>query len=295
MHITNLLTMTALSGALLLCSVQSFADEGHMATMSTQHQAEFSEDMRKDHSQHHDALILNKTKSQENQVINHFDHSAHLKEHGGQIYQQTTLQSKWLHRPDAQDAVKSELESRIGTDENKVFIKIHADKAESQRTEYDAKLLYSRNIADFWDVQTGIRYRNDQNRLIDQEQVDAVLGLHGLAPYFFETDAYFYLGQDQRLSFSLETERDLLLTQKLILKPYLEMNLIFSDHSDHAQQSGIDRAQFGIETRYEVSKMWMPFIDIAYAYEQSQSATAGQLDTASHRDWSYGAGLRLKF
>ncbi len=80
--------------------------------------------------------------------------------------------------------LKSELETRIGTDENKIFIKVHADHAESQQAEYDAKVLYSRNVADFWDVQAGLRYRNDQNREVDQDQVDAVIGVHGLAPYF---------------------------------------------------------------------------------------------------------------
>ncbi len=47
-----------------------------------------------------------------------------------------------------------------------------------------------------------------------------MFGLHGLAPYFFETDAYFYLGEDQYAALSLGTTRYLLLTQKLIAQPF---------------------------------------------------------------------------
>ena len=83
-------------------------------------------------------------------------------------------------------------------------------------------MLYSRNISDFWDVQAGVRYR--QENLAEpatrqqNKRFDAVFGLHGLAPTF-ETDAYLYIGEDDFVGLKLETERDLLLTQKLIMQP----------------------------------------------------------------------------
>lgn len=219
----------------------------------------------------------------------------HRHEHGGQIYQSSRLESKWLRNDDGDGTLKSELEMRIGTDENKVFIKLHSDKAESQQAEYAAKVLYSRNIADFWDAQVGMRYRHDAKREVDQEQVDAVFGLHGLAPYFFETDAYVYVGQDRQVSFNLETERDLLLTQKWILQPYLDLNIVFSDESNYAQKSGLNSAQLGLETRYEISKTVMPFVDVAYGYHKGDKQTAWQAESERETGWLYGAGLRLKF
>ena len=38
------------------------------------------------------------------------------------------FESKWLRNEDGEGILKSELKTRIGTDENKVFIKIHADQ-----------------------------------------------------------------------------------------------------------------------------------------------------------------------
>ena len=302
MRSINLFAMSTLSASLLVLSGQSFAHEGHHAMSMSEPQTQPAEEIPVDHSQHQKMSAAPQVVTEEKQVqpvqLAHsdgFDHAAHLKEHGGQIYQQTTIESKWLRNDNGQGALKSKLETRIGTDENKIFIKVHADKAESQQTEYDAKLLYSRNVADFWDVQAGMRYRNDPNREVDQNQVDAVLGLHGMAPYFFETDAYVYIGQDRQVSFNLETERDLLLTQKLIIQPYLDINMVLSDDSNYAKKTGLNSVQVGLETRYEINKKVMPFMDVAYGYNKGVQETAWQKSSSSENEWSYGAGIRFKF
>ena len=224
----------------------------------------------------------------------------HRKEHGAQIYAVTTVDNKWLLNEDGDGGLKSEFETRIGTDENKLFIKVHADKQEAHKAEYDAKVLYSRMISDFWDIQAGARYRAEKVEYEQQgwdteEKVDGVLGLHGLAPYFFETDAYVYAGADNYAAFSLETERDLLLTQKLIFKPYLDMNIIFSDDSKYAKKSGLSSAAVGLETRYEISKKVMPYVDIAYEYSKGNEATAWQAESDEEKGWQYGMGIRFKF
>lgn len=308
MHSINLFAMSTLSASLLVLSGQSFAYEEHHAMSMFEPQTQPAEEIPVDHSQHQKMSTAPQVVTEEKQVqpaqqahsnSDGFDHkldyAAHLKEHGGQIYQQTTLESKWQRNDDGRGALKSKLETRIGTDENKIFIKVHADKAESQQAEYDAKLLYSRNVADFWDVQAGIRYRNDPNREIDQDQVDAVLGLHGMAPYFFETDAYVYIGQDRQVSFNLETERDLLLTQKLIIQPYLDINMVLSDDSNYAKKTGLNSVQVGLETRYEINKKVMPFMDVAYGYNKGVQETAWQKSSSSENEWFYGAGIRFKF
>ncbi|WP_291354292.1 MULTISPECIES: copper resistance protein B [unclassified Acinetobacter] len=304
MRIINLFAMSTLSTSLLLLSGQSFAQPSHQTMPMAETQTSQQNEIPVDHSQHHvvstTAQTLVEAKAapsvqDENANVNDAASAEHIKEHGGQIYQQTTVESKWLRNDDGEGVLKSELETRIGTDENKIFIKVHADDAESEQAEYDAKVLYSRNVADFWDVQAGLRYRNDQNREVDPDQVDAVIGVHGLAPYFFETNAYLYVGQDNQTSLSLETERDVLLTQKLIVKPYLDLNVVLSDDSSYAQKSGLSTAQLGLETRYEINKKVMPFVDVAYSYNKGNEETAWQQQSSSENEWLYGAGIRFKF
>lgn len=235
------------------------------------------------------------TAPQNSSVTQHQHSVDHRREHGGQIYQATEMDSRWLNNSNGQGKLKTELESRIGTDENKLFIKLHADKAESQDADYAAQLMYSRMISDFWDVQAGARYCFDEKHAADKEQWNAAIGLHGLAPYFFETDAYLFVGQDKQVSFSLETERDLLLTQKLILKPYLNIDVVLNDDSRYAQKTGLSSLWLGLETRYEINKKVMPFIDVSYSYDKGMKHTAWQQGTESEKDWRYGTGLRVKF
>lgn len=224
----------------------------------------------------------------------------HRKEHGAQVYAVTTIDSQWRMNNDDQGIWKTELESRIGTDENKIFFKLHADRPESEELSLEAKLLYSRMISDFWDAQVGVQYRAEKVQLNAQytdteEHLDAVMGLHGLAPYFFETNAYLYMGADQYVALSLETERDLLLSQKLILKPYLDLSIVLSDESKYAQKTGLSRATAGLEARYEISKKVMPYVDIAYEYSKGHTENLWQSKEPNDQAWSYGAGIRFKF
>ena len=247
-----------------------------------------------EHSHHQQIQAESLSSETDHQV---HDHRA---EHGAQVYMVNTFDNKWLIDEGGTGTLKSEFETRIGTDENKLFIKAHLDKQESHAAEYEVKALYSRMISDFWDVQMGTRYRVekvelDQHRKDTEEKWDAVIGLHGLAPYFFETDAYLYAGEDHYSGFSLETERDLLLTQKLIFKPYLDLNLVFSDDSKYAKKTGLSGVTAGLETRYEMNKRVMPYIDIAYEYSKGNDATPWQAESGSEKGWLYGAGIRFKF
>ena len=221
-------------------------------------------------------------------------HDDHLKEHGGQIYQVTKLENAWIVDEDGKGKLGTKLETLIGTDENRLFIEANSEKSESNDPKYAVSALYSRNVAPFWDVQAGVRYSEDKNNS-SSDRVDGVIGILGLAPYFFETQAYLYGGENNFWGASFELERDLLLTQKLITQPYIEADVIFSDDSNYAKKTGLSSATAGFETRYEISKKIMPYIDIAYEYSKGNDETSWQIESNSEKGWLYGAGVRFRF
>lgn len=281
MRITKLFPYTVLASSLFLMSGEVVA-QGHIQPPSE-----------------HGIVVPEMDHSALTHASTHQGHD-HRKEHGAQVYAVTTLDNKWRVNEDGEGALKSEIETRIGTDENKIFLKAHVNKQESYDTEYDFKLLYSRMISDFWDAQVGTRYRIEkvnhrQHSTDTEEKLDAVVGIHGMAPYFFETDAYLYLGEDHYSGLSVKTERDLLLTQKLIFKPYIDMDVVFNDDSKYAKRSGLSGITTGLETRYEINKKIMPYIDIAYEYSKGHEETPFQLFSGSESSWLYGAGVRFKF
>lgn len=214
----------------------------------------------------------------------------HRDQHGGQWYQATQVDTQWMVNTHGKGAVQSELRSWWGTDENKLYLKAELEKEESESASRNISMRYSRMISDFWDIQTGLRYRDDASESAD-EALDGVIALHGLAPYFFETDLSLYVGAHGYTGLSVETERDVLLTQKIVIKPYLKADIVISDQSSEAAKTGLNELKTGLQTRYEINKKVMPFIDVAYHYKQHPTA----LFSVSDRAWWYGAGVTFKF
>ena len=220
-------------------------------------------------------------------------HDDHLKEHGGQIYQVTRLENAWMVDEDGKGNLGTKLETLIGTDENRLFIEANSEKSESNDPKYDVSALYSRNVAPFWDIQAGVRYSEDRNN--NSNRVDGVVGILGLAPYFFETQAYLYGGENNFWGASFDVDRDLLLTQKLITQPYIEADIVLNDNSDFASKTGLSELKTGIKTRYEITKRIRPFVDVAYQYEKGLKETRFQQATDSEKGWLYGAGIEFVF
>ena len=261
----------------------------------SQHHNMPMETPQEDHSNHDSISAINEAHASSHNV----EHSDHKNEHGGQIYTAVRLDQRWRSSADGDAEFISDNELRIGTDEHKLIAQLEAEKAESQSAEYDTKLLYSHMLSDFWDVQAGLGYQRHNIEVNDQEKkqshVNAVFGIQGLAPYFFETSAYLSVAKDDYMTLNFDAERDFLITQKLITQPYIELDAILHDGSKYAEKSGIREASIGFQTRYEVSKQFMPYVDIAYRYEQETQWQNTQQSSDHEKDWVYGVGVKFNF
>ena len=98
---------------------------------------------------------------------------------------ESAFRHRFVQQSHGKGAVQSELRSWWGTDENKLYLKAELEKEESESASRNISMRYSRMISDFWDIQTGLRYRDDASELAD-ETLDGVIALHGLAPYFLK-------------------------------------------------------------------------------------------------------------
>lgn len=146
MYTINLFSKSILSSSFVLMSAAAMAHEGHhMPAEANANMSMTTESVMSQHAQHQamttPTQAVPQTSAQHVQQMNH-DSTAHThdhrKEHGAQIYAVTTVDNKWLLNEDGDGSLKSEFETRIGTDENKLFIKVHADKQEAHKAEYDA-------------------------------------------------------------------------------------------------------------------------------------------------------------
>ena len=125
----------------------------------------------------------------------------------------------------------------------------------------EVQALYSRAITPFWNLQTGVRqdFRPD-----GPNTTHAVLGVQGLAPYWWEIDAAAFLSTRGDLTAKVEAEYDQRITQRLILQPRFEIAASASDIPELEIGSGLSSIQAGLRLRYEIKKELAPYVGVEW-------------------------------
>lgn len=110
----------------------------------------------------------------------------------------------------------------VGTDYDKLFFKSEGFYNGKTRTteEGQFQVLYSRLISYYFDAPFGVR----QDFSKKSHRTYAVIGLEGLAPGFIEIDADAYISQKGELSASITAFHYLLITNRLILQPRIDVS-----------------------------------------------------------------------
>lgn len=214
----------------------------------------------------------------------------HAQEHGGQIFHAFRLEAGGGTTSDGAVTVDWDFDGWIGTDENKLWLKSEGERTDSTTEQAELWALYSRNIATFWDIQAGIRYD-----VQPQSTAYLAIGFEGLAPYFFETEAHLFFSEDGDVSLRLRQENDFLITQRLITQPYLEANLFAQDVAELGIGVGIASAEIGIQTRYEFTRKFAPYLDIKYERKFGETSSIAK-NNGEDNDALIGTiGLRTLF
>ena len=148
----------------------------------------------------------------------------------------------------------------IGGDLNRFWFRTEGNAGEDDFVEAQAHVLYGRAIHRWWDVVGGIR----QDMRPGPARTWAALGIQGLAPYRFELEATAYLGESGRTHFRFETEYELLLTNRLILQPLVELEIYGKDDLERGIGAGISSLETGLRLRYEFRREVAPYVGVSW-------------------------------
>lgn len=214
----------------------------------------------------------------------------HAAEHSSQIFHAITLETDVGSRRDG-TLYTWDLDGWIGGDINKLWLKSEGEVLEGNTPEHaEYWAMYSRNIATFWDGQVGIRYDDKPN-----STAYLVTGFEGLAPYLFETEMHLFVSDEGDVAAKFRQENDLLITQKLITQPYFEVNFSAQDVPEQEIGAGLTRGEFGIQTRYEITRKFAPYIDLRYERKFGETSAIAKKQGEDQDDAIASAGLRLMF
>ncbi|HEY3518448.1 MAG TPA: copper resistance protein B, partial [Gammaproteobacteria bacterium] len=103
---------------------------------------------------------------------------------------------------------------------NKLAVRTEGEKSGGNTERAELELLWSHSVARWWDVVAGARADFEPGAT----QSWSAFGVQGLAPHRFALEATAYLADGGRSAARFEGEYELLITQRLILQPQLELN-----------------------------------------------------------------------
>jgi copper resistance protein B len=158
--------------------------------------------------------------------------------------------------------------------------------------EAEIQALYSRAVTPFWDVQAGVR---QDFRPHGEDTTHLVLGLQGLAPYWWEVDAAAFLSTEGDLTARVEAEYDQRITQRLILQPRFEIDLSASDIPGLEIGSGLSSVEAGLRLRYEFRKEFAPYVGVEWNRSFGDTADYIEARGGEPEDTRFVVGIKAWF
>jgi len=193
---------------------------------------------------------------------------------GGDIFRSSLVVDQLEYQFSDEKATTWSANGYAGYDINKVYIYTEGEKAKNESAQSENQLLYSRAISPYWDAQVGIGY--DKNE--DFHQTWGVIGVQGLAPYFFETKASILIGDDGNIGLRAEAEYDALITQKLILSPSIGLSAYSKSNKEMGLGSGFSNITLGTRLRYEFTREFAPYFGVEWNKNLGNTNDISSLD-----------------
>jgi len=215
------------------------------------------------------------------------------REHGGQTMSFLQVERFEYQTNGPSGTVLWDAQGWVGGDYNRFWVKTEGEYsgATDNLEEGEIQALYSSAISPYFDFQAGVR----QDLQPGARPTFAVVGIQGLAPYWFEIDTALFISHDGGLSARVETEYELRLTQRLIFQPRAELNFAFEDVPDLAIGSGLSTAEAGARLRYEFKREFAPYAGVSWGRAVGGTADFLRRDGRDPGGLSFVAGVRLWF
>ncbi len=156
----------------------------------------------------------------------------------------------------------------VGGDFDKFWLKTEGATLEGRTQGSKAEALWAHAILPLWDSQLGVRY--DFSGGPSREW--AAFGVQGISPYWFDVELTGYVGDEGRTAVRLKTEYDLYLTQRLILKPEIELNGYGKPDRARELGAGLAEGQFELRLRYEFTRRFALYV--GYVYDRKFAGSA---------------------
>ena len=214
------------------------------------------------------------------------------REHGGMLAYKLLVDRAETRVRDERDGYLLDAQAWYGGEIDKLWLKSELEGPWGKKLEHaEVQALWSHAIDPWFDLQAGVRYDPQPG----PNRTHLVLGVQGLAPYWWEVEGAVFLSNKGDVTARAEAEYDLRITQKLILQPRAEIDLSLQDVPELRIGSGLTDAALGLRLRYQISPLVAPYIGVEYERAFGDTRDFLRADGEDPGGFNLLTGVRLWF
>ncbi len=177
----------------------------------------------------------------------------------------------------------------LGRDRDRLWFRTEGHADDGRLGDAEAHLLYGRAVARWWEVVVGLR----QDVRPGPSQSWLAFGVQGLAAYWFDIEATVYLSNAGQTAARLEAEYELLLTNRLVLQPLIEVDLYGKSNAARGIGAGVSDVDVGLRMRYEFRREFAPYVGVTWTRTFGKTTDFAEAAGETAAGLRFVAGLRL--
>ena len=181
--------------------------------------------------------------------------------------------------------------SWVGGDLSRLWLRTEGESDGGRLDSLFVDALWGRPFSRWWDFVAGVR----QDFRPGDPQTWVGAGVQGLAPYWFEIEATGYVGGSGRTHARVEVEYELLLTNRLILQPLVELEMYGQSDPERGIGAGISTLESGLRLRYELRREFAPYIGITWDRKFFKTADFARSEGEKVGETRLAVGVRFWF
>lgn len=179
-----------------------------------------------------------------------------------------------------------------GGDIDRIVVASEGEGAFGERAERIELSAYWRHALDPWfNLQLGVR----QDFRPDPQRSYALVGIEGLAPYWFEIGGQLLVSDKGDLHARGKAGYQQRITQSLVLEPEAEVDFAFQDVPELAVGAGFERIELGARLRYERNRSLAPYLGVNWERKLGETARLARASGEGASGVSAVFGIRAMF
>lgn len=202
-------------------------------------------------------------------------------------------QLEWRDAGPAEARAAWDAQGWYGGDYNRLWVKTegqYVPNGVAKGThDADVELLWNRVVSRWWNLQAGGRQDFGSGR----SRTWMSLGVQGLAPQWFETEAAVYVSDEGRTAARVKAQYDLLLTQRVVVQPFAEANLYGRSDQERGVGSGLSDLELSLRLRYEIRREFAPYLGVVWLRRFGGTARLAEAAGGTRSDLEITFGLRI--